>query len=63
MNQQNLFCLDYLIKYLEGGVILLDDYDKVYGATKAVDEFLKFHKSLKIKRKNKFGSTPYIIKN
>ncbi len=50
-------------KISRGGVILLDDYDKVYGATKAVDEFLKFHKSLKIKRKNKLGSTPYIIKN
>ena len=26
-------------KISRGGVILLDDYDKVYGATKAVDKF------------------------
>ena len=30
----------------KGGIIIIDDYSKVEGATKAVDEFLKKIKNL-----------------
>ena len=45
-----LFVLEKLFnKVVKGGVILLDDYAEISGATEAVDKFLK-NKSLKIGR-------------
>ena len=48
-------------KYMsKGGIIIIDDYSKVEGATKAVDEFLKKNKKLKLK-KLYFYSKPIFI--
>jgi len=45
------FILDKLAnKIVKGGIILIDDYNSVYGATEAVDEFLKKNRNLKIKK-------------
>jgi hypothetical protein len=45
------YALNKFFKYMSnGGIILIDDYSTVYGATKAVDEFLKKNKSLKIQK-------------
>ena len=57
------FTLNKLFPHVvKGGIILLDDYNTVFGATKAVDEFLNLNKSLEIKKLN-FNKTPsYIIK-
>jgi len=48
-------------KVVRGGVILIDDYNAVPGATKAIDEFLKKHKSLKIEKLS-FYKLPAFIK-
>lgn len=54
------FVLDFLYqKIARGGVILLDDYRHIKGATLAVDEFAK-KKNLKIKKVSKNGR-PYFI--
>lgn len=57
------FVLKTLFKYVvKGGVILIDDYNTVFGATKATDEFLDTNKNLEIK-KLKFNNNPsFIIK-
>lgn len=54
------FVLNNLYKYIvKNGIILLDDYSHIQGATLAVDEFLK-SKKLKILRVSK-NSRPYFI--
>ncbi len=58
------FALDKLVKKIvKGGIILIDDYNSVYGATKAVDEFLKKNSSLKIKKLNFYKLPAYIVIN
>ena len=32
----------------KGGIILIDDYNSVYGATKAIDEFINLNRNLEI---------------
>jgi hypothetical protein len=57
-------CLEYLFdKVVMGGIIILDDYSAVVGATKAIDEFImKCDNDLHI-QKNPFYSIPcYIVK-
>ncbi len=54
------FVLDNLYRYIsKDGIILLDDYSHIKGATMAVDEFLKKNK-LKVLRVSKNGR-PYFI--
>ena len=54
------FVLNNLYKYIsKNGIILLDDYSHIQGATLAVDEFIKI-KKLKILRVSK-NSRPYFI--
>ena len=56
--------LNKLFKYVvKKGIILIDDYKHIKGATVAIDEFLKENKKLKI-QKISFTSRPsFIIKN
>ena len=35
---------------VKGGIVMLDDYNMVGGATKAIDEFLERHPGLEIKK-------------
>ena len=57
------FTLKKLFPYVvKGGIILLDDYSGVFGATKATDEFLKLNKDLKIKKLNFYRKPSYIVK-
>lgn len=57
------FVLKKLFPYVvKGGIILIDDYNAVYGATKAVDEFLNLNKDLEIKKLNFYKLPSYIIK-
>jgi len=54
------FSIEKLIKKMSpGGIILIDDYATVEGATKAIDEFLKKNKFLKLK-KLQYYKQPYI---
>ena len=46
----------------KGGIILIDDYNQVIGANKAIDEFLNLHKNLKIKKLNFLYAPSYIVK-
>jgi hypothetical protein len=51
------FTLNKLFPHIvKGGIILIDDYNTVYGATKATNEFLNLNKGLKINKLN------YIVK-
>ena len=55
------FALNKLYKKMSpNGIILIDDYSTVEGATKAVDEFLKKNKKLKL-NKLKFYQQPSYI--
>jgi hypothetical protein len=45
----------------KGGIILIDDYSTVYGATKAMDEFLKKNKKLKIHKLTFYKKPSFII--
>ena len=55
--------LEYLFnRVVKGGLILIDDYAIENGATKAVDEFLKINKDLKIQKLNFSYKPSYIIK-
>ena len=57
------FTLNKLFPYVvKGGIILLDDYNEVFGATKATDEFLKLNKGLKITKLNFYRKPSYIVK-
>jgi len=61
--QPTKFTLNYLYKKIsKGGMILIDDYNQVDGANKAVDEFLSFHKNLKLRKLNFLYAPSYIIK-
>jgi len=54
------FVLNYLVKRIpKGGVILLDDYNHIKGATLATDNFIKNNK-LKIKKVSKKGRPSFI---
>jgi hypothetical protein len=45
------FVLNKLLKYMsKGGIILIDDYNGVEGATRAVDQFLRKKNNLKLKK-------------
>ena len=56
------FILEKLVnKIVKGGIILIDDYNSVYGATKAVDEFLKKNRNLKIKKLTNYKTHFYIV--
>ena len=57
------FTLNKLFPYIvKGGIVLIDDYNSVYGATKAVDEFIKLNKFLEIKKLNFYKLPTFIIK-
>ena len=54
--------LNYLYKYVvRNGIILLDDYSHIKGATKAINDFFK-NKKIKINKASKFGRPYYIVK-
>lgn len=56
------FCLNFFKnKIVKNGIIILDDYKVTYGATKAVNEFIKKNPRLKI-NKVKFYKKPSYIK-
>lgn len=56
------FVINKLKKYIvKNGVILIDDYGSVHGATKAVDLFLKKNKNLNIKKLSFYKVPSYII--
>ena len=58
------FVLNKLFKHIvKGGIILIDDYNCVYGATKIINEFLNLNKNLEIKKLNFYHRPSYIIKN
>ena len=48
-------------RIVKNGIILIDDYGSVHGATKAVDIFLKKNKNLKIKKLSYYKVPSYII--
>jgi len=48
-------------KMSKNGIILIDDYSETVGATKAIDEFLKIKKSLKIKKLSYYKLPAYIL--
>lgn len=58
------YCLEQLFdKVVDGGFVVLDDYNAVSGATKAVDEFIKATGNDIQVLKNSFYSIPcYIVK-
>lgn len=45
----------------KNGIILIDDYSRVPGATKATNDFLKNHKNIKLEKLD-FGAKLYFIK-
>jgi|TARA_B110000037_G_scaffold217577_1_gene278944 hypothetical protein len=57
------YVLDILEKRIvKNGIILIDDYGTVEGATKALDEFLKKRNDLKIKKLSFYKVPSFIIK-
>ncbi len=57
------FVLNKLFSYVvKGGIILIDDYKTVFGATKATDEFLNLNKDLRIKKFKSYKKPSFIIK-
>ena len=57
-----LFVLEKLFdKVVKGGIILLDDYAEISGATEAVDKFLK-NKNYKIEKLQYYKRPSFIIK-
>ena len=58
------YVINKLQKYIvKGGIILIDDYSSVDGATKAIDQFLKKNKKLKIKKLSFYKVPSFIIKS
>ncbi len=56
------YALNKFHKYISrGGIIIIDDYSKVTGATEAVDEFIKKNRKLKLEKLH-FYSKPTFIK-
>ncbi len=57
------YVLDILEKRIvKNGIILIDDYGTMEGATKALDEFLKKRNDLKIKKLSFYKVPSFIIK-
>ena len=57
------FVLNKLFPHIvKGGLILIDDYNTVFGATKATDEFLNLNKNLEIKKVKFYKKPSYIVK-
>ena len=57
------FVLNKLFPHVvKGGIILIDDYNTVFGATKATDEFLNLNKDLEIKKVKFYKKPSYIVK-
>jgi hypothetical protein len=57
------YTLNKLFKYIvKNGVILIDDYKHIKGATVALDEFLNENKHLKIQKISKTSRPSFIIK-
>ena len=57
------FVLNKLFSYVvKGGIILIDDYNSLFGATKATNEFLNLNKNLEIKKLNFYKVPSYMIK-
>ena len=55
--------LNALFKFIvKGGIVLIDDYNHIKGATVAVDEFLNKNKKLKIQNLSKISRPSFIIK-
>jgi len=50
-------------RIVRGGVILIDDYTAVPGSTRAIDEFLKKNKKLKIQKLGFYKLPAFIIKD
>mgnify|MGYP001195315292 FL=1 len=60
--QPTLFALNnFKDRIVKNGIILVDDYNIVDGATKAVDEFLIENKKLTLKKLNLLPNPSYII--
>ena len=58
------FVLNHLEKKIvKNGIILIDDYGTVEGATKAVDQFLEKRKNLKIKKLSFYRAPSFIVKS
>ena len=58
------YTLNKLYKYIvKKGIILIDDYKHIKGATMAIDEFLKENKKLKIQKISSTSRPSFIIKN
>ena len=56
--------LNKFFKYIvKNGVILIDDYRHIKGATIAIDEFLRNNKRLKIQKISSTSRPSFIIKN
>ena len=57
------FCMESLYeKVTRGGVIVLDDYTLVEGATKAIDEFFRQHSNIRIEKLGLNYKPSYIVK-
>ena len=57
------FALNLLFdRVVRGGIILIDDYPVEYGAIKAVDEFIKKNKEIKINKLGLSYKPSYIVK-
>ena len=57
------FVLNLLFdRVVKGGIILIDDYPTEYGAVKAIDEFIKKNKEIKINKLGFSYKPSYIIK-
>ena len=55
--------LNKLFKHVvRGGIILIDDYSCINGATKIINEFLSLNKNLEIKKLNFYHRPSFIIK-
>ena len=50
-------------KVVKNGIILIDDYKVVHGATKATQEYLKENKNLKINKVKFYKKPSFIVKN
>jgi len=55
------FALNKFLKHMSpNGIILIDDYSLAHGATKAIDEFLKKNKKLKIEKLHYYKQPSFI---
>lgn len=59
-----IFVLEKLYKFVsKNGVVLIDDYGHIKGATIAINEFLKKNKKIKLLKLSKSSRPSYIIKS